>query len=135
MPQFEIITDMPVKSLITSPREGFLHRAGAPLTIRRPRLERTCAGRTGRTVIRRRRVLAHRRARPCPRRFAWRRFEFTLTDPPRGAIEIVARATDHDGRAQPLESVPWNPRGYLNNMCHRVRGRIGRSGTRGAAGL
>ena len=53
-----------------------------------------------------------------------RRFAFTLADPPPGAIEIVARATDIDGRSQPMECVPWNPRGYLNNMCHRVRGHI-----------
>ena len=32
--QFEIITDMPVKSLITSPRDGFAAPAGAPLRIR-----------------------------------------------------------------------------------------------------
>jgi DMSO/TMAO reductase YedYZ molybdopterin-dependent catalytic subunit len=30
---FEVITDIPVKSLITSPREGFLHRADASLVI------------------------------------------------------------------------------------------------------
>ena len=60
---FEIITDIPVKSLITSPREGFLHRRGRAADHQRPRLERTRAGRTGRTVVRRRRVLAHRRAR------------------------------------------------------------------------
>ena len=64
---------------------------------------------------------ARRASAPLPDRFAWRRFAFTLADPPPGAIEIIARATDANGRAQPLESVPWNPRGYLNNMCHRVR--------------
>ena len=26
---------------------------------------------------------------------------------------------------QPLDSVPWNPRGYCNNLCHRVRAHIG----------
>ncbi len=36
----------------------------------------------------------------------------------------MARATDANGRMQPMESVPWNPRGYGNNLCHRVRGRI-----------
>jgi len=39
--------------------------------------------------------------------------------------KIIARATDKRGRTQPLDSVPWNPRGYCNNLCHRVRGRIG----------
>ena len=60
-----------------------------------------------------------------PGRFAWRRFTLTLAAPPPGPIEIVARATDASGRAQPLECVAWNPRGYCNNMVHRVRGMIG----------
>jgi len=47
------------------------------------------------------------------------------TDPPRGAVEIVARASDTQRRAQPLESAPWNPRGYCNNTVQRVPGRIG----------
>jgi hypothetical protein len=58
---------------------------------------------------------------PAPGRFAWRRFAFTSADPPKGEIEIIARATDEDGRVQPMQCVPWNPRGYLNNMAHRVR--------------
>jgi sulfite oxidase len=59
------------------------------------------------------------------RRFDWRRFAFTLADLPPGEIEIIARATDADGRAQPLECASWNPRGYLNNAVHRLRGRVG----------
>ena len=62
---------------------------------------------------------------PAPRSLRLAAISFTLAEPPPGAIEIVARATDANGRAQPLESVPWNPRGYLNNMCHRVRGKVG----------
>ena len=41
-----------------------------------------------------------------------------------GAIEIVARAIDANGRAQPLDSAPWNPRGYCNNAAHWVRGHV-----------
>ena len=123
--KFEIITDMPVKSLITAPRDGFSAAADEPLQHSRPRLERAYAGREGRAVVRRRPVVARGGPRAARDRFAWRRFTFTLTSPPPGEIEIVARATDANGRAQPLDSVPWNPRGYLNNMCHRVRGRIG----------
>ena len=120
--QFEIITDMPVKSLITSPREGFAAPAGEPLRIRghawsgHTPIERVDlsfdGGRSWRAAS-----LA-----PAADRFAWRRFEFTLTGAPAGELEIIARATDRDGRAQPLECVPWNPRGYCNNMCHRLRG-------------
>ena len=122
--QFEIITDMPVKSLITAPREGFSATANAPLHIR----GHAWSGQTPVEKV----ELSFDGGRswrgaglaPARDRFAWRRFEFTLGDRPAGEIEIVARATDVTGRAQPLDSVPWNPRGYCNNMCHRVRGRL-----------
>jgi DMSO/TMAO reductase YedYZ molybdopterin-dependent catalytic subunit len=37
-----------------------------------------------------------------------------------GTHQIMARASDATGSAQPLEP-PWNARGYANNMVHRVR--------------
>jgi hypothetical protein len=40
-------------------------------------------------------------------------------------MEIVARASDAQGRPQPLGSASWNPKGYCNNTVHRVQGRIG----------
>ena len=122
--QVEIITDMPVKSLITAPQNGFSATANEPLQIR----GHAWSGHTPVETVElsfdgggswRSASLG-----PAPGRFAWRRFSFTLAGSPPGAIEIVARATDSNGRAQPLESVPWNPRGYLNNMCHRVRGTL-----------
>jgi sulfite oxidase len=122
---FEVITDMPVKSLVTAPRDGFSAPPGEPLRVR----GHAWSGHTPVAKVElsfdgggswRAANLAS-----APDRFAWRRFEFTLDNPPRGSIEIVARATDANGRAQPMQSVPWNPRGYLNNVVHRVRGRIG----------
>jgi hypothetical protein len=62
---------------------------------------------------------------PLPDTFAWRRFAVTLPPPAAGATALVARASDANGRAQPLDSVPWNPRGYCNNTAHRVRGTVG----------
>jgi sulfite oxidase len=123
--QFEIITDVPVKSMIAAPCEGFAAAAGQPLKIR----GHAWSGHTPVAKV----EVSFDGARswqeatlgPLPGRFAWRRFRFTLADPPRGAIEIAARATDANGRAQPLQCVPWNPRGYLNNMIHRVRGYVG----------
>ena len=119
---------MPVKSLITAPREGFTARAGEPLRIRGhawsghtpvERVELSFDG--GRTWH-------EANLAPAADRFAWRRFEFLLDGPAEGELEIIARATDTGGRTQPLECVSWNPRGYCNNMCHRLWGRIGGSG-------
>lgn len=121
--QFEVITDIPVRSLITSPRDGFHAAAGHKLTVRGhawsghvavARVELSCDG--GRTW-------SPASLGPLPDRFAWRRFEATLA-PPTGPIEIIARATDTQGRTQPLDSVPWNPRGYCNNRTHRISGTI-----------
>jgi sulfite oxidase len=123
--EFEIITDMPVKSLITAPRNGFSAPADKPLGIRGHAWSgHTPAAKVELSFDGGRSWRAANLA-PARDRFAWRRLEFTLDTPPHGEIEIIARATDANGTMQPLESAPWNPRGYLNNMCHRVRGRIG----------
>lgn len=57
------------------------------------------------------RALSPHAARP------WR-LEWTPPGP--GTYELLARATDTRGRAQPLEPV-WNLYGYGNNVAHRVR--------------
>jgi len=121
---FAIITDMPVKSLITSPRDGFEVKAGAPLEVR----GHAWSGHTSLAQVEvsldGARSFQPAALGPSRGRFAWRRFGASLATPPRGSIEIVARATDAQGRTQPLECVSWNPGGYCNNMCHRVRGRV-----------
>jgi sulfite oxidase len=123
---FDVITDMPVRSLITFPRDGFRSPAGQ-LNVRGHtwsghsavvRVELSCDGGKSWSAT----TLG-----PLPDRFAWRRFEATLTDLPPGAIEIIARATDTKGRNQPLDSAPWNPRGYCNNRVHRITGTISTS--------
>jgi len=122
---FEIITDMPVKSLITAPREGFRAPAGMPLGIRGHAWGGHVPVSKVDVSLDGGRSWQAAQTENTPGRFAWRRFTFTLADPQPGTIEIVARATDENGRAQPMQCVEWNPRGYLNNMVHRVQGRIG----------
>jgi len=53
-------------------------------------------------------------------RFAWQRFDAQITFPKTGYYEVWARATDTDGRTQPIILPGWNPKGYLNNACHRI---------------
>ena len=121
---FDVITDMPVRSVITSPRDGFTARLGDPLMLRGHAwsghvpvvsVEVSTDGGT-----------RWRKATlgPLPDRFAWRRVLLTLPAPQPGELEIIMRATDAQGHTQPLSSAPWNPRGYLNNTCHRIRGTI-----------
>ena len=53
-------------------------------------------------------------------RYAWQRFEAEVRFPERGYYEVWARATDSKGDVQPIILAGWNPKGYLNNACHRI---------------
>lgn len=55
-----------------------------------------------------------------PNRYAWQRWRANITPPQAGYYEVWARATDNRGRSQPMVVPGWNPRGYLNNACHRI---------------
>ena len=121
--EFDVITDMPVRSIITFPVDGFSLPAGQVMGIRGyawsghipvARVEISIDG--GKNW----RPANLQRARE---RFAWRRFELALEALP-GRRDIVARATDTNGNSQPLDSAPWNPRGYCNNAAHRISGEI-----------
>jgi sulfite oxidase len=120
----DVITDMPVRSVITAPPDGFAVPAGMPLTVRGHAW-------SGHVPVSHVDVSADggtswQRAALAPEgdRFAWRRFEIAL-QPPAGPLVIMARATDTVGRTQPLGSAAWNPGGYLNNAIHGVKGRAG----------
>ncbi len=121
---FDVITDMPARAVITAPQEGFAAPAGAPLAVR----GHAWSGHTPLAKVQLSvdggKSWAATALGPLPDPFAWRRFTATLPPPPSGPLEIIARASDAAGRAQPLDSVPWNPKGYCNNTVHRVRGRI-----------
>jgi len=49
----------------------------------------------------------------------WQVFRHRVAQGPAGTRELVARATDARGAAQP-ERAPWNPSGYFWNGWHRV---------------
>ena len=57
---------------------------------------------------------------PAHNRFAWQRWRANLTLPEKGYYEVWARATDMNGVSQPPVSPGWNPRGYANNIQHRI---------------
>jgi hypothetical protein len=53
-------------------------------------------------------------------RLAWQHWNATIDFPQTGYFEVWARAIDSAGRAQPMVVPGWNPKGYLNNACHRI---------------
>ena len=120
---FAIIESMPVKSLITSPQTG-VKVADRKLLVR----GHAWAG--DRSVSRvditidfgRTWVNAELNAPANP--FAWQTFSTQVSFPERGYYEVWARATDDTGVQQPF-SIAWNPKGYLNNMMHRIAVYVG----------
>jgi sulfite oxidase len=116
---FAVIVDMPVNSIITSPHEGFETRTG--------KIDVRGFAWSGHVPVRAVEVSTDgQRWLPAPlepeaERFAWRRFQASL-EVPEGPVTVMARATDVQGRTQPLDA-PWNPRGYCNNAIQRVVGR------------
>ncbi|WP_420038280.1 sulfite oxidase [Sulfidibacter corallicola] len=120
-----IIEEMPVKSLITAPRTATLHPFDKPLTVRGHAW--TGSGKVDRMAISIDFGQTWRQIRISEpvNRHAWQHWEVQLQFPQRGYYEIWARATDDAGHAQPMVVPGWNPKGYLNNACHRIGVRIG----------
>ncbi len=115
-----IIESMPVKSLITFPKSGAVIKKGESLKISGhawagelevSKMEYSIDfGSTWNNCI---------VANP-PNRLAWQRFTASIDFPKKGYYEVWARATDTNGTAQPMLLPGWNPKGYLNNACHRI---------------
>lgn len=115
-----IIESMPVKSLITSPKSGAVIEIGANFRI---------AGHAwaGELAVSQMEFSIDFGSswQPCSlkrpvNRLAWQRFEATVNFPKKGYYEVWARATDSEGKKQPMVLPGWNPKGYLNNACHRI---------------
>ena len=115
-----IIEAMPVKSLITSPGNGITAARKQPLALH----GHAWAGDTevaelhisidfGSTW--------RRAALQAPaNRLAWQNWDAEIRFPATGYYEVWARAVDTNGISQPMVIPGWNPKGYLNNSCHRI---------------
>ena len=57
-------------------------------------------------------------------RYAWQDFSAQIKFPTQGYFEVWVRATDSSGETQPMILPGWNPKGYLNNACHRIAVKI-----------
>lgn len=119
-----IIESMPVKSLVTFPRSGIVHPADAPLEVRGHAWAGDLAVSRVDVSIDFGRTWSKAKLERPANRHAWQRFRTRLRFPKRGYYEIWARATDADGRSQPMVVPGWNPKGYLNNACHRIAIRL-----------
>ncbi len=115
-----IIESMPVKSLITLPQSGATHPLDESLQVRGHawagdhKVARVDTSIDFGTTWQRAKL-----TKPV-NRLAWQHFAARVEFPQAGYFEVWARATDERGRAQPMVLPGWNPRGYLNNACHRI---------------
>jgi DMSO/TMAO reductase YedYZ molybdopterin-dependent catalytic subunit len=115
-----IIESMPVKSLITFPKSGISHAAGESLAIRGHAWAGDLSVVDVFTSIDFGATWQQASIEPAANRLAWQHWSATVDFPEPGYYEIWARAEDSDGNSQPVVLPGWNPRGYLNNACHRI---------------
>ncbi|MFQ5609440.1 MAG: sulfite oxidase [Woeseiaceae bacterium] len=119
-----IIESMPVKSLITFPKSGVDHAAGKSLNVR----GHAWAGDTEvdelHTSIDFGASWQKAKLKKPVNRLAWQQWTARVGFPEPGYYEIWARAVDVSGVSQPVVLPGWNPRGYLNNACHRIAVRV-----------
>lgn len=115
-----IIESMPVKSLITYPKSGARISDGKKLSIRGHAW-------AGELEVSKMEYSIDFGAtwNKCPlekpaNRLAWQHFSANIEFPKKGYYEVWARATDAQGKSQPMLLPGWNPKGYLNNACHRI---------------
>jgi len=116
----KIIESMPVKSLITYPKSGAVFNLIKELNIR----GHAWAGEL--EVAKMQYSIdfgstwqACTLEKPI-NRLAWQHFKAKIKFPQTGYYEIWARAVDTENNAQPMLVPGWNPKGYLNNACHRI---------------
>ena len=118
-----IIESMPVKSLITFPKTGAIlsnrklkingHAWAGDLSVKAVDYS-IDFGQTWQSA----------QLSPPANRLAWQDFSATVSFPSTGYYEVWARATDSKNKAQPMILPGWNPKGYLNNACHRIAVRV-----------
>ncbi|MGF1447067.1 MAG: sulfite oxidase [Pikeienuella sp.] len=113
-----VMTTMPVKSLITSPATG-TQLGGRNLTVRG---HAWADGEVAalHTSIDFGQTWQEADLQAPANRYAWQRFTAEIDFPQAGYYEVWTRATDAEGRMQPVTTPGWNPRGYGNNMVHRI---------------
>lgn len=115
-----VIDTVPVKSLVTFPKSGITHPLGESLACR----GHAWAGEldVGEVHVSIDFGITWQKAEVSKpvNRYAWQRWTANVKFPKKGYYEIWARAVDSKGNSQPMVVPGWNPKGYLNNCCHRI---------------
>jgi hypothetical protein len=119
-----IIESMPVKSIITYPKTGALVNLAKTIDVRGHAWAGELEVKEVYTSIDFGATWQKAILSSPVNRFAWQRFSANLKFPAKGYYEVWARAVDSEGKSQPMIVPGWNPKGYLNNACHRIAVKI-----------
>lgn len=115
-----ILTEMPIKSIITFPQTGASVKAEAATEVR----GHAWCGKGDVAAVHIStdfgQTWQEAKLEPAPNRFSWQRWRAEVVLPQHGYYEVWARAVDQDGISQPAVSPTWNPQGYANNIQHRI---------------
>lgn len=117
---FEIIESMPVKSIVTFPKSGLSHPLAEPLACRGHAWAGDLEVSEVHVSIDFGSTWQRAELSKPANRLAWQRWTAEVRFPKKGYYELWARAVDSQGKSQPMLVPGWNPKGYLNNACHRI---------------
>lgn len=117
---FEIIESMPVKSLITYPKTGAMVSIERTVEIRGHAWAGDLEVSEVHVSLDYGATWQKCRLSVPENRLAWQHWDIKLKLPQKGYYEVWVRATDSKGKSQPMVLPAWNPKGYLNNACHRI---------------
>ncbi|MGY6743265.1 MAG: sulfite oxidase [Cecembia sp.] len=115
-----IIESMPVRSIITYPKSGAQLPFGRKLNIRGHAWAGEDAVKQVEYSIDFGSTWQLCNLEKPINRLAWQHFSATIEFPIKGYYEVWVKATDIKGVSQPMVVPAWNPKGYLNNACHRI---------------
>jgi len=115
-----IIESMPVKSLITYPKTGATIKSDQSLPLKGHAWAGDLEVSSMQVSIDFGATWQRCQLSKPANRLAWQDFSGEVSFPAKGYYEIWAKATDENGIAQPMVLPGWNPKGYLNNACHRI---------------
>lgn len=115
-----VMTVMPVKSLITFPQTSASVKVGQATEIRGHAWDGNGDVKAVHVSIDFGQTWSEAKLEAATNKYAWQRWRADVTLPQAGYYEVWARATGMNGVSQPPVVPGWNPRGYGNNMQHRI---------------
>ena len=117
----EIIQAMPVKSLVTFPKSGVQHPKDKSFSCRGHAWVGDSEVKEVQVSIDFGQTWLQADLEKPVNRLAWQHWSACgIRFPKKGYYEVWSRAVDASGKSQPMILPGWNPKGYLNNACHRV---------------